>query len=382
MASASLPRWSVPLADVVITEDEIDAVAGVYRSGWLTQGPLVRAFEEAMEVYTGAPHAIVVANCTAALHLMAVAAGLAPGDEVIMPALTFVATANSVAYTGARPVFADIVSPTEPWLDPHAVAASITPRTKAIMGMAYGGHPGESRALRELAHEHGLLFLEDAAHGLGTRVADGHLGTLGTAGAYSFFSNKNLALGEGGMVVCAEDSLAERVRLLRSHGMTTLSWDRHRGHASGYDVVALGFNYRIDEARCALGLQRLQRLDADNARRGAVDALYRALLADVEGIQPMATAPPCESLAHHLFTVVLDPRLDRDAVRAALASERVQTSIHYPPAHHFQIYTGTSAVLPVTDEYARRTITLPLFPHMTEEQAELVADTIRKACAQ
>ena len=183
MARATTQRWRVPLADVVMDEADIDAVASVYRSGWLTQGPLVRAFEEAVESYVGAPHAIAVANCTAALHLMAAASGLGPGDEVIMPSLTFVATANAVAYTGATPVFADIVSPVEPWLDPDAVASSISARTRAIMSMAYGGHPGESRALRALAEAHGLLFLEDAAHGLGTRMAEGHLGTLGQAGA-------------------------------------------------------------------------------------------------------------------------------------------------------------------------------------------------------
>ncbi len=380
MAQATTQRWRVPLADVVMDEADIDAVASVYRSGWLTQGPLVRAFEEAVESYVGAPHAIAVANCTAALHLMAAASGLGPGDEVIMPSLTFVATANAVAYTGATPIFADIVSPVEPWLDPDAVASSISARTRAIMSMAYGGHPGESRALRALAEAHGLLFLEDAAHGLGTRVAEGHLGTLGQAGAYSFFSNKNLPLGEGGMVVCADDALAARLRLLRSHGMTTLSWDRHRGHASGYDVVALGFNYRIDEARCALGLRRLERLDADNARRALIDDRYRALLADVPGIEATTRSDDAETLAHHLFTVALDTRLDRDAVREALASAGIQTSIHYPPAHHFEIYEHSAPVLPVTDEYSRRGITLPLFPHMTEDQTDLVVEALREAC--
>ena len=179
-------------------------------------------------------------NCTAALHLMAMAAGLGAGDEVIVPSLTFVATANAIAYTGATPVFADVVGLTEPWLDPASVRARITPRTKAIVSMAYGGHPGETEALAALADEHGLLLLEDAAHALGTRLGGRHLGTFGWAGAYSFFSNKNLSVGEGGMVVCSDPDVAARLRLLRSHGMTTLSWDRHRGHAAGYDVVAHG----------------------------------------------------------------------------------------------------------------------------------------------
>ena len=255
MARVEAPPWRVPLADVVVSEDDLAAVADAYRSGWLSQGPRAREFEEAIESYTGAPHAVAVANCTAALHLIALAAGLGPGDEVIVPSLTFVATPNSVAYTGATPVFADVVSPTEPWLDPDSVAARITSRTRAIFCMQYGGHPGESLALRELAERHGLRLLEDSAHALGTRIGGEHAGTLGFAGAYSFFSNKNLAIGEGGMLVCHDDETAARVRLLRSHGMTSLSWQRHQGHAASYDVVALGHNFRIDEARSALGAE-------------------------------------------------------------------------------------------------------------------------------
>ncbi len=378
---AASTQWAVPLSDVAITEEDIEAVAGVYRSGWLSQGEAARAFEEAIESYTGARHAVAVTNCTAALHLMATAAGLGPGDEVIMPALTFVATANSVAYTGATPVFADIVSPTEPWLDPTSVAASLTSRTRAILSMPYGGHPGESLALRELAAEHGLLFLEDAAHALGSRTGGEHLGTLGWAGAYSFFSNKNLTVGEGGMVVCADDAVAAKLRLLRSHGMTTLSWDRHRGHAAGYDVVALGFNYRIDEARCALGRQRLARLDADNSRRAAVDARYRDALDGMRGVETTLGSVDGVTLAYHLFTVVVDARLERDAVRAYLAKLGVQTSIHYPPVHRFQIYAREGFTLPATEEYGRRAVSLPLFPHMTVTQTDLVIDALREACS-
>lgn len=380
MASVKAPAWRVPLADVVVSDDDLAAVADAYRSGWLSQGPRTREFEAAVESYTGSPHAIAVTNCTAALHLIALAADLAPGDEVIVPSLTFVATPNSVAYTGATPVFADLVSPTEPWLDPDSVAERITSRTRAIFCMQYGGHPGESLALRELAHAHGLRLLEDSAHALGTRIEGEHAGTLGFAGAYSFFANKNLAIGEGGMVVCRDDETAERIRLLRSHGMTSLSWQRHQGHATSYDVVALGHNARIDEPRSALGLSRLSRLDDENRRRSALDARYRELLDDAEGITPALVPPPGATLAHHLFTVVLDAALDREAVRGELSAAGVQTSIHYPPAHRFAIYETAGAVLPVTDETARRTLTLPLFAHMTDEQVELVAATLRKAC--
>jgi dTDP-4-amino-4,6-dideoxygalactose transaminase len=373
-----MPDWSVPLADVVVPEDDIDAVAEVYRSGWLSMGPQTEALERDFAQFTGSRHALAVANGTAALHLICAAAGIGPGDEVVVPSLTFVATVNAVAYTGATPVFADIVSVTEPWLDPDAVAAVTGERTKAIMTMAYGGHPGRTQDLAAIATERGVALLEDAAHAAGTRVAGRHLGTFGLGGAFSFFSNKNLAVGEGGIVVTDDDEAAARLRLLRSHGMTTLTWDRHRGHASGYDVVELGFNYRIDEPRAALARRRLQRLDAENARRAMLDARYRELLAGVSGLTSALAPPRDAQLAHHLFTVVLDHGVDRAGFREALATRGIQTSVHYPPAHRFSIY-ASAGELPVTDDYAARTVTLPMFATMTSGQQDAVVDAIRAA---
>jgi dTDP-4-amino-4,6-dideoxygalactose transaminase len=373
-----MPGWRVPLADVVVPEDDIEAVADVYRSGWLSMGPQTEALESDFAAYTGGRHALAVANGTAALHLMCAAVGIGPGDEVVVPSMTFVATVNAVAYTGATPVFADIVSVTEPWLDPDAVAAAVGGRTKAIMTMAYGGHPGQTPALAAMARERGLVLLEDAAHAAGSRVAGRHLGTFGLAGGFSFFSNKNLAVGEGGMVVTDDDEAAARMRLLRSHGMTTLTWDRHRGHASGYDVVDVGFNYRIDEPRAALARRRLERLDADNARRAMLDARYRELLAGVGGLTPALAPVPDAQLAHHLFTVVLEEGMERAGFREALATRGIQTSVHYPPAHRFSIYAGDRD-LPVTDDYGARAVTLPMFATMTNDQQDEVVDAIRAA---
>ena len=373
-----MPDWRVPLADVVVPEDDIDAVAEVYRSGWLSMGPQTEALERDFERFTGARHALAVSNGTAALHLLCSAAGIGPGDEVVVPSLTFVATVNAVAYTGATPVFADVVSVTEPWLDPEAVAAATGERTRAIMNMAYGGHPGRTQDLAAIARESEVVLLEDVAHAAGTRVGGRHLGTMGLGGAFSFFSNKNLAVGEGGMVVTDDDEAAARMRLLRSHGMTTLTWDRHRGHASGYDVVDLGFNYRIDEPRAALAARRLQRLDAENASRAVLDARYRELLSGIDGLTPAMAHVLDAQLAHHLFTVVLDEDVDRAGFRDALASGGIQTSIHYPPAHRFSIYAG-AADLPVTDDYAARTVTLPMFATMTRGQQDEVVDAIRAA---
>lgn len=371
--------WVVPLADVQVPEADIEAVAAVYRSGWLSMGPETERFEHAFSRYTGAAHAIAVTNGTAALHLACLVAGIGPGDEVIVPSLTFVASANAIAYTGARPVFADIVALDRPWLSAQACEAAIGERTAAIMAVEYGGHAGEIEALARLAARRGLLLLEDAAHAAGSRYEGRHLGRFGSAGAFSLFSNKNLAVGEGGVLITDDDELAARARLLRSHGMTTLTWDRHRGHAAGYDVVALGYNYRIDEPRAALAAARLARLDVENGRRRSLDARYRELLAGVEGLTPAAPAGPGEESAHHLFTIVLDEHLNRDAFRSALGARGVQSSVHYPPAHRFSTYEGSGADLPLTEAYAARTLTLPMFAHMTRDQQDLVVDAAAEA---
>ncbi len=371
-----MSRWKVPLADVVIDDDDLEQIVATYRSGWLSMGPRIEAFERDFAEYVGARHAIAVSSGTSALHLMCVATGLGPDDEVIVPALTFVATVNAVRYAGATPVFADIAGPLEPWLSPERCAERIGPRTRAILHVEYGGHPGAVLRLADLAEQHGLLLLHDAAHAIGAKAGGRHVGTIGKASAFSFFANKNLAIGEGGMVVTDDDEIARQVRLLRSHGMTSLTWDRHRGHAPGYDVVALGFNYRLDEPRAALGSSRLRRLDAEIAARAALVERYREQLEGVVEL-PMASADGAEC-AHHIFTVLLPAEVDRATVREQLGAQGVQTSVHYPPAHRFSIHDdGTE--LPVTEEYAARTLTLPLFGHMTLAQQDRVVDALAAA---
>jgi dTDP-4-amino-4,6-dideoxygalactose transaminase len=298
---------------------------------------------------------------------------------VIVPSLTFVATVNAVRYVGATPVFADVVGPERPWLSAEAAAAVAGDDTRAIINMTYGGHAGETAELAALAAERELILLEDAAHGLGGSLAGRALGTFGLAGAYSFFANKNLPVGEGGMIATGDAEVAKRMRLLRSHAMTSGSWDRHRqGGASGYDVVDLGFNYRIDEPRAAFAAVRLARLDSDNARRAAAAESYRAGVDRIDGVA--ATMPPAEGVkqAHHLFTVVVDEGIDRDGVREALARDGVQTSLHYPPVHRLSAY-GEAIDLPVTDAYSQRAISLPLFPTITEEQIGLVLRGLSEA---
>ncbi len=247
----------LPLSAPSFDEAEAQAVAEVVRSGWLTMGPRTATFENAFAEFVGSPNAVMASSCTAALHLAFAALNLGPGDEVIVPSLTFVATANAVAYTGATPVFADIVSLERPLIDPEAVRALIGPRTRAICAVHYAGYVADMAALRRLADQHGLALVEDAAHSPGARSPEGPAGSLGDISCFSFFSNKNLVTGEGGMATSGDDRLVSRMRLLRAHGMTATSWDRERGHASGYDVVERGYNYRPSELEAALGLVQL-----------------------------------------------------------------------------------------------------------------------------
>jgi len=371
----------VPLADILVDSELRAAVDEVVRSGWWSMGPKVLEFEQAFGEFCDVRHALAVANGTAALHLALLAAGCGPGDEVILPSLNFVAAANAIAHTGATPVFCDISGPDDLNLDPADLEAAIGPRTKAVLVLHYGGFPCDMQAVRELAEQRGLIVIEDAAHAPGATWRGRPCGGLGLVGCFSFFSNKNLPVGEGGMIVTDDDALAERVRLLRSHGMTTLTWERHRGHASSYDVVAQGFNYRLDELRAAMGLVQLRRLPDENARRGTISARYRERLDGVNGItMPFGELEEGTTSAHHLAVALL-PEGRRDDVRAALSERRIQTSVHYPPIHLFTHYTelGSRRPLPRTEAVAARVVTLPLYAHMRDEQIELVTEGLIEA---
>ena len=251
----STPQWVVPLSDVVGDAELVTAAAEAVRSGWWSAGPQVAELEERFGEATGARHAIALSNGTAALHVALLVVGAGPGTEVITPSLTFVAAANAARHTGATPVFCDILGPHDLNLDPADFEAAITPRTKAIVVLHYGGFPCDIDSVLEVAARHGVAVIEDAAHAIGATSGGRACGTFGRLGCFSFFSNKNLPIGEGGMIVTDDDDLAAQVRLLRSHGMTTLTWDRHRGHASSYDVLLPGFNYRLDEIRASMALE-------------------------------------------------------------------------------------------------------------------------------
>lgn len=375
--------WKVPLSDVRVDDELLDAVRSAVGSGWWSMGPRVAEFESRFAELVGSAHALSVSNGTAALHLSLLAIGCGPGDEVIVPSLNFVAAANAISHTGAVPVFCDIQEDDDLNLSPEDVEAAITPATRAILILHYGGFPCAVNEILDLARTRGLEVVEDAAHAPGASLAGRACGSFGATGCFSFFSNKNLAVGEGGMITTDDDAVAERLRLLRSHGMTTLTWDRHRGHAHSYDVLTQGFNYRLDEIHAAIGLVQLSRLEEGNARR---EALWRHYSERLHGaadlVVPSFGAEAEARPSYHLAVVLLPAAADRGAVRSLLASRGIQTSVHYPPIHRFSIYAdGHRRALPQTELVADRLLTLPLYPHMTAEQADLVSDTLIEALA-
>lgn len=366
--------WRITLADVVLDEHERSAVDEVLRDGWLSMGPITERFEAEFSRYLGGGHAVAVTNGTAALHLAAVALGIGPGDEVICPTLTFVATAAAMLQAGAKVRFADSTSLEDFSIDSAEIDRLVTERTKAVVVMHYGGFPVDIDAIRAAAARHGLLVIEDAAHALGSVLDGEQCGRLGDAGCFSFFPNKNMTTGEGGMIVFREEDAAAAARRLRSHAMTTLTWDRHRGHATGYDVVDLGFNYRIDEIRAALGSVQISRMDELIGARAKLADRYRDRLAG-SAFEVPSFGRRGRS-AHHLAVVVASSADERERARERLRQLRIQTSVHYPPVHRFSYYRDQKLELPRAEEIADRVVTLPLHPKLIDADVDIVCDAL------
>lgn len=373
--------WKIPLFHLAFDRQEVDAVHQVLASGWLTQGETTAQFEQAFAECIGARHAIAVANGTAALHLANLVLEFGPNDEVICPALTFVASANAILYTGARPVFAEITSDADLNIAPAAIEAAITPHTKGIVVVHYAGYPCEMNAITAIARRYGLRVIEDCAHAPGVRYQGKMCGTIGDIGCFSFFSNKNITTGEGGMLTTNNDALAHKLRRLRSHGMTTVTLDRHRGHASSYDVTDLGYNYRIDEMRAALGLVQLQKLSAVNEQRAQLTAYYQHRLNPLDAVSLPFLHVPAYHAGYHIFPILLDDRIDRTRVMQHLKGSGIQTSIHYPPIHLFSYYATRfgyqPGMLPRTESVAQRELTLPLFPALTMTAIDEIVDALQ-----
>ena len=374
--------YDIPLFALNYGPEEEEAALAAIRSRWLSTGPRTAELEKTFAAMLGSPYALAVSNCTAALHIAMMVLGIGPGDEVIVPSLTFVATANCVRYVGATPVFGDVTSSSNLNIDPRHIEALITPRTKAVIVMHYGGFPCDMDAISAIAKKHNLAVVEDACHAPLSEHAGRKLGTLGDMGCFSFFSNKNISTGEGGIMVFNKQEHYDRAKLLRSHGMTTLSYDRAKGHAVSYDVVALGHNYRMDDLRSALALVQLAKLPADLENRAVLRATYLEQLRDVEEII-IPFAGHDGFVSNYIFPIVLKnaDAARRDAVRDQIHQGRVQTSVHYPPAHRFSIYREFAGELPNTNAAADSAITLPMFGTMTLEQVERVSRTVKDAIA-
>lgn len=385
MKPADKPVWKYLLSDIDFDEKETKAVTDVLGSKWLSMGPKTKEFEDRFGQYAGVPFSVATANCTMALHMALVCIGIGKGDEVILPALTFVATSNAVLYTGARPVFADIYGIKRPLMDPADIKRKITPRTKAIMVMHYAGYPCDMGRIISIARNNGLYIIEDAAHAVGSYYRNKMCGTLGDIGCFSFFANKNLPTGEGGMLVTRHQEIYDKILKLRSHGMSSLTWDRVRGHSYSYDVVDLGYNYRTTEINAAIGIVQLKKLSMNNKKRNAIFRKYTERLSKSDDLTiPFADPEVGGRYARHLFPIVLDKHIDRQAFMAGLKEQGIQTSIHYPPVHMFSYYKkilrkNQASNLIHTEDYGRRVVTLPMHPLLTKNDIKEICTGIEQS---
>lgn len=379
--SSGSPEWVVPLSELNCGETEMHEVMRVLRSGWWTCGPETDELEREFERRLGVRHAVAVSSGTAALHLAFRALGFSDGAEVVTPSFTFVAAANTLMNAGAVPRFADVESMVAPVVSAATLERALTPETRGICVMHYGGYPCEMNSIMDLARRRNLRVVEDAAHAPGASLNGIACGRWGDVGCFSFFGNKNLTCAEGGLVVTEDDDLAGKIRLLRSHGMSSLTWDRFRGHSFSYDVTEAGFNFRMDDVRAALARVQLEQLDRWNDLRKERVGWYRGML----GADPrwsIVFEKYEGSSAFHLFAVVLEKGISRTHVMRYLKSKGIQSSIHYPPIHQFSYYAALpfpKRRLPVTDSLGSRILTLPLFPSMTYEQVALVSGAFREA---
>ena len=372
----------LPYGRQALEEDDVQAVLAVLRSDRLTTGPHVEAFERAMADAVGAPHAVALSSGTAALHAAMFAAGVGPGDEVIVPAVTFAASANAVLYQGGSPVFAD-VRPETLNVDPADVAAKLTPRTRAVVAVDFAGQPANLDALGAIARGHGLPLVEDAAHALGAEYRGRRVGALADLTTFSFHPVKHITTGEGGLVATGDAGRAGRLRRFRNHGFETEFGERHARGDVYSPMVDLGYNYRLTDLQCVLGLSQLTRLEPILKRRAEIAQRYRAELGDQPGLALLTVAPDVRH-AWHIFPVLLEPdRLsaDRATVLAALRAENIGATVHYVPVYwhpYYQARGYARGSCPRAEWAFERLLTLPLFPAMTERDVDDVLTAVGK----
>jgi perosamine synthetase len=371
----------LPYGRQSIDEDDIQAVVDVLRSDWLTTGPRVADFEREFAAFTGAKEAVAVSNGTAALHAMIFALGIGPGDEVIVPTMTFAATANAAVFQGAKPVFADVDAETM-LIDPASVDARVTSRTRAVIAVDYAGQPSDYAALRAISDRHGIPLLADACHSLGGGTPEGPVGTLGVLNAFSFHPVKPMTTGEGGMITTDDPQLATRMRTFRNHGITTDHRQREQNGAWFYEMVELGYNYRLTDIQCALGIQQLKKMPAWIERRQALAALYRESLRSVPSVKPLAVRPDV-SHAYHLFVVRVGK--DRQRVFTELRAAGIGVNVHYVPVHLHPFYRRTfgtgPGLCPIAEAASQQILSLPIFPAMTDSDVDRVVAALARALA-
>ncbi len=372
--------WKVQFFKLNYDKRELDAVRDTLESGWITMGQRTIDFENAYSSYLGEDaKCLAVANGTAALHIAVQSLGLQPDDEVIVPSYTFIADLNVVSITGAKIVLADIVSKTDLTMDPDDIKRKITEKTKAVLIVHYGGYSCDLDPILEICRENKLKLIEDCAHVPGGDYKGRKLGTFGDLSAWSFFTNKNLAVGEGGMVVTRDPELYEKCKYLRSHGMTVASFDRMKGRAATYDVVAPGFNYRIDEMRSALGLVQLNKLSESNESRRKLTERYFIELKKMENVIIPFLDYNLGTPTYHILPILLDEKINRSKVIELLKNDGIQTSIHYPSIQSFTAYKSIVNDTPLAQYVSDHEITLPLFPTMSFDQVDLVCNSLKKA---
>ncbi|MBN2788874.1 MAG: DegT/DnrJ/EryC1/StrS aminotransferase family protein [Candidatus Delongbacteria bacterium] len=369
-------NWKITLSEPDIGIEELEAVKKVFASNWFTMGSITLDFENKFAQMTNTKYAFAVTNCTAALHLANLALGIIEGDEVIVPALTFVASANASRYTGAKVVFADSISENDLTVCPEHIESLITERTKAITVVHYAGFSCDMKAVLNIAKKYDLKIIEDCAHSpLAQCELDGgklYLGGIGDIGCFSFFGNKNMTTAEGGMITTNDDELATKLKLLRSHGMTSLTFDRHKGHQSGYDVVSLGLNYRIDELRSAIGLVQLDKLENFNEQRREVFKLYVKYLSGNDNIIVPFKDRDLNLATPHIMPVIVKNSIEK--IKSALKEAGIQTSKHYDLIPTFTLYRDEPFTSQI--EHIENILTLPMSQKLTEEDVKYICCVI------
>jgi dTDP-4-amino-4,6-dideoxygalactose transaminase len=370
-------QFKIPLFKLNYNRQEEKAVLKTIRSKWLSIGPKSSEFEEKFAREFSVSYALTTSSCTTALHLALKAVGIQENDEVIVPSLTFVATVNVVRYMGAIPVFCDITRTDHLNLNAEQIRKLITKKTRGIIVMHYAGFPCDMDAICSIAKEYNLKIIEDACHAPLSQYKNKTLGTIGDIGCFSFFSNKNISTGEGGMLITNNETYYNQIKLLRSHGMTTLSYERSKGHSTTYDVIELGYNYRMDDIRSALGIVQLKKLPADLKKREMVRKIYIEHLQD----NPQIIIPFLDNtyfVSNYIFPIVLKDSdyQKRDKVREYLHQKGIQTSVHYPAVHRFKINQDIKCSLPVTEYVADNLITLPMYGDLKLKEINYICKTL------